>query len=231
MTIGSGWHILMFRSHGHRSRSTAGHWKNVVLSISLDPLAGNVTSLVQWMPEESRWPSLIFRLHGQRSRSNCWPLKRWSTLNISRLLRWKIAKLGTVNELIKGQGQTAGLCTNVVNLISFDSFAWKLSNLVQLMPLEKKISGHVIRGQDQNESIYSINQSINTKFAILIDYPYWYLVIKSCLNYFPSSQYCQLNILWTICLIITQIYTLVTSRMWIIQCINATILNFDPGGH
>ena len=42
--------------------------------------------------------------------------------------------------MFKGQGQTAGLCTNVVHSKPFDSFAWKLSNLIQWMPKEKKCS-------------------------------------------------------------------------------------------
>ena len=51
---------------------TAGLWKNIVNSISLDSFDRKLPNLVQEMPLESRWPVLMFRSHVQRSRSICW---------------------------------------------------------------------------------------------------------------------------------------------------------------
>ena len=54
--------------------------------MSLDPFAGKLPNLVQWILLESRWFLWMFRSRAPRSRSNCW-YKR--LLNIFRLLYLK----------------------------------------------------------------------------------------------------------------------------------------------
>ena len=49
--------------------------------------------------------------------------------------------------MVKGQGQTAGLCTNNVRSISSDFSARKLPNLVQVVDDQYWYSGHMIKGQ------------------------------------------------------------------------------------
>ena len=49
--------------------------------------------------------------------------------------------------MVKGQGQAAGLCPNVVCSIFLDPFDGKLPNLIQWMPLEIRCSGHMVKGQ------------------------------------------------------------------------------------
>ena len=80
-----------------RQGQTAGLCSNVVCSISLDPFAGKLPNLKQWMSLESRWSLLISWSHYQRSSLNCWSLFRCCLLNISWPLCWKVAKLITVN--------------------------------------------------------------------------------------------------------------------------------------
>ena len=69
--------------------------KNAVRSIFLDPFAGKLLNLVQWMYLVSRWPILMFRSHGQRS--NRWSLYKYCPLNIFWPLCLKIAKLSSVD--------------------------------------------------------------------------------------------------------------------------------------
>ena len=59
--------------------------------------------------------------------------------------------------MVKGQGQTAGLCTNDVHSISFDPFIWKLPNLVWLMPLGSRrpiLICHMLKSQGQNAGVF-----------------------------------------------------------------------------
>ena len=60
--------------------------------------------------------------------------------------------------MVKGQGQTAGLWKNVILSISLDSFAGKLPNLVQWMPLESRLpflmSWYVVKSQGQAAGLW-----------------------------------------------------------------------------
>ena len=69
--VQSWWPLIMFRSHGQRSRSNYTSLKNIVHSISLEPLLESKPHLVQWMPLESRWSLLIIWSQCERWRSNC----------------------------------------------------------------------------------------------------------------------------------------------------------------
>ena len=106
----------------------------------------------------------IFRSHDQWKRWNCWHLKKISFDPFARkfpnLEQWMLPKSRWSRwysvHMVKGQGQTAAMCTNAVRLISFDSCSWKLLNLVQWMSLEMDVtywfSAHVIKNEGQKRS-------------------------------------------------------------------------------
>ena len=66
-----------------------------VRSISFDFFDWKGINFELWMHLQSRCSLLFFRTHGHRPGSNCRSLKKCCTLNISRLLCWKFAKLCT----------------------------------------------------------------------------------------------------------------------------------------
>ena len=93
---------------------------------------------IQWIIQSlvaTAVPSLVILPMGFLSKKYC-------PINIFWPLCWKFAKLGTVNacrewcpdHMVKGQGPIAGLSTNVVCPISFDSFVWKWLNLYSGWP-------------------------------------------------------------------------------------------------
>ena len=102
------------------------------------------------------------------------------------------------------------------------------------MDVPYRVSGHLIKGHGQTAYFhfmryYSI--SYNHLFDGLqkcytgwlsIDYLYIaFSVSKSRSNDWSSYQHYPLNVLWTICLIITKLGTVVDTREWTIHCIHA----------
>ena len=81
-------------------------------------------------------------------------------------------------------------------------FAWWLPHLLHLLTLERR------------------------------DIPIAFWVTRSRSNYWSLSQHCPLNILWTICLIIAKLGTVIATGEWVIHhiYIYATPLHFAPGG-
>ena len=148
-----------------------------VHSIFLYPFDGKMPNLVQRMPLESRWPLLMFSSVG----------------------------------IVKVQGQTLSngcpLKYYLMNPLLECCQSWYSG-----YPLERDVpfwfSFHVIKCQGQT-FVYSLScnsllddyQTCYTGFIL----PIGFRVIRSRLNNSSSSQHCPLNILWTICLIITEL--------------------------
>ena len=73
---------------------------------------------------------------------------------------------------------------------------------------------------------------IVTKISTLVDLREDYPIVFRSQGQGQSTglHHCPLNILWSICLIITKQGTVASTREWIIHYIYATLLNFAPGG-
>ena len=97
------------------------------------------------------------------------------------------------------RGQGQTTRANCCLLNIFWSFAWWSPNLVHWLTLERKLS------------------------LLLL----W--VTRSRSNYRSSYLHCPLNILWTICLVITKLGTVVATIECIIHCIYAMLLHFARG--
>ena len=169
LPLESRWSLLIFRSHGQRSRGQCVDCRSVdhVRSISFDPFAWIQPNLVQRLPLERRWSLLIFRSHGQRSRSrgqcvDCRSLDHvrsisfdpfaWFQPNLVQGLplesRWSL--LIFRSHVQRWRGQCVD-CRSVhhVRSISFDPFAWIQPNLVQRLPLERRWSLLIFRSHGQ----------------------------------------------------------------------------------
>ena len=88
-----------FWSHTVKDQGqTAGPWKYVVCAISLDPFAGKLSNLVQWMPLESRYPYWCLD-HMVKSQGQTAGLWKMSSAQYLKLYCFIVTKFGTVGVL------------------------------------------------------------------------------------------------------------------------------------
>ena len=126
--------------------------------------------------------------------------------------------------MVNGQGQTIGLWTNVVFLLSFDPSACKLPNLIQWMPLGSKCCLFIFRSQGQTADLctnvgcsifYSLLclkvVKLGTVDAPKVDDPYWFS------GHIDKGQghtaSCPLNISWWLCIKISKLVTVGAYRV------------------
>ena len=100
-------------------------------------------------------------------------------------LCWKVAKLGIVDAsgdqmillIFSTHGQTAAMSTDVVRLISFSSFSWKLLNFVQWMPIEKRCYILIFSSCDQKKKVKMLGFFLSDVYLLSFDWLIDWLII------------------------------------------------------
>ena len=141
--------LKLCRSQCQRSRSNCCTFKKYCSPLNISwPFLWKVANLVQRIPLDSKRPLLISKSHGQRS--NCWSWKIAACSisldtfagRLQNLLQWITSESKCSLLIFKLHGQRSRskrwFLYKCCPLTIFKSFAWKLPNLVQWMPLAKR---------------------------------------------------------------------------------------------
>ena len=172
------------------------------------------------MPKGSRWPLLIFRsklkvkllvFENILNAQYLFTSKLESCHSLYKLLQRMPLESRCSSHMVKGQGKTGGIGKRLSSQY-LDYFAGKLTNLVHCMPPREQMFPNDIQVMWWKVKVkllifssYVLQNLLVTLFDFREIMPIALWVTRS--NYWSSSPLYPLNILWTICLIITILAT------------------------